>query len=465
MKKWNVFLRNLFIVFLTFVITVSAAAYVIVGYLAEQEQTQKEKAYYLSQTIGSSLSQTLDACSFTLETWELLIVRENGDIQDFQDTTRQLFNNSGSIDRIELAPGGIITDAYPSKKDGDVGVNILKDARLKRLANYAKDNDATVISSPMQIDSSTFGIVMADPIYRDNVSGSRKFWGFSIMVIKLPGIFNQSSLSRLREEGYQYQIYTKTLDDKKIVIAQSTGQILTDSVDFTFAVPGDFAWTLSIRPENGWVNTTQRQRLAFGAMGMGALLGAIVWLLLLLRIKEKEFREMSFHDPLTGLFNQRSFVLKVEELLKKEKVFGVIYLDLNGFKQINDAYGHQAGDALLQIVAGRLEKGIHPADTAYRMGGDEFVVLVPGIHETDYYEEMLSELFAAIADTIEIKEQEIHIHASAGFARYPDDGADIDEIIRKSDNAMYADKRRQKEQHDGGYNEEERPQDMDDKTE
>jgi len=146
-------------------------------------------------------------------------------------------------------------------------------------------------------------------------------------------------------------------------------------------------------------------------------------------------------DPLTGLLNRRGFYQAVESSLARVKrdahTLAVIYLDLDGFKRINDSLGHEAGDELLRQVASQLKSGVRSYDSMARMGGDEFTVLLDGLERCSDAAHVADKLMNRISVRHKIGDREYGITASAGIACYPECGADVESLLRSADMAMY----------------------------
>jgi len=115
-------------------------------------------------------------------------------------------------------------------------------------------------------------------------------------------------------------------------------------------------------------------------------------------------------------------------------------LDLDGFKEVNDAFGHDYGDAMLRRVAMRMSMALREYDLIARTGGDEFVILLPEIDDLDVARRVAEKLIAAASEDIEIGERLSHMSASVGIAVFPGDGQDFDALLRRADSAMYASK-------------------------
>ncbi len=166
--------------------------------------------------------------------------------------------------------------------------------------------------------------------------------------------------------------------------------------------------------------------------------------------KERERRMESYalSDALTGLYNRRGFEQHARPLLTREMESGgagaVIFLDINGFKAINDQHGHRLGDALLQSFADRLRANLRPQDVTGRWGGDEFVVLAPGLDESASAQ-LARRLVLALAERYHIRGVAVACPASVGLARYPGHGRHLNELLRAADQAMYRAKQRSRE--------------------
>ena len=119
----------------------------------------------------------------------------------------------------------------------------------------------------------------------------------------------------------------------------------------------------------------------------------------------------------------------------------VVYLDLDGFKQINDTLGHGAGDSVLKMVAGRLQATVRAADTVARLGGDEFIIVLQHVSSRDDAGRVAAKVIEAVAQPYSVEDQPVHITISAGIAIYPLHGEDADTLMKNADAALYQAKR------------------------
>ena len=155
--------------------------------------------------------------------------------------------------------------------------------------------------------------------------------------------------------------------------------------------------------------------------------------------------QQSFHDGLTGLPNRLLLLDRLSQATAhRERLHaqvGVLFLDLDHFKEINDTLGHAAGDRVLQDVAERLIGCVRDGDTVARMGGDEFVVLLVGLHQLEDAALVADKVIAAVSAPCQIEGSELHVTPSIGIAIFPEDGDNPDTLLRNADIAMYHAKR------------------------
>lgn len=165
--------------------------------------------------------------------------------------------------------------------------------------------------------------------------------------------------------------------------------------------------------------------------------------------QEEAARHVAFHDPLTGLPNRLLFDDRLEHGLEQAKrhsrTLAVMFVDLDQFKTINDSYGHDAGDAVLKMIAGRLKENARGDDTVSRHGGDEFLYLLMEIADTADITMLVDKIMKAVQVPCDVRADgrivSLTIKASVGVALFPKDGTTAEMLIQKADKAMYRAKR------------------------
>jgi diguanylate cyclase len=162
---------------------------------------------------------------------------------------------------------------------------------------------------------------------------------------------------------------------------------------------------------------------------------------------ERRARHLALHDGLTSLPNRSCFREQLDQALSQgepqRRAIAVMYLDLDGFKPVNDAHGHDAGDELLRIVAARLMRAVRAEDTVSRLGGDEFACLLDGMSSREHLSQLARKLFLAVSAPVTIGKLRLNVRPSIGIALCPDDGATAESLLKNADAAMYRAKRQQ----------------------
>ncbi|AXI00249.1 GGDEF domain-containing protein [Sporosarcina sp. PTS2304] len=164
---------------------------------------------------------------------------------------------------------------------------------------------------------------------------------------------------------------------------------------------------------------------------------------------ESELLFKATHDSLTGIPNRSLFYdrlrQKVSHLTQKDQhTFGVLSLDMDGFKLINDQFGHRTGDAALVETARRVKEILPEGDTFSRVGGDEFAILALSISDSADVKRMKERIYEEIDQPFYFEDHHVHLAVSIGYALYPRDGKKIEELIEYSDRSMYEEKRKRK---------------------
>ena len=152
-------------------------------------------------------------------------------------------------------------------------------------------------------------------------------------------------------------------------------------------------------------------------------------------------RFLSLHDPLTGLPNRallREAIGKaISSASRSRQLVAIMFIDLDGFKPVNDSYGHHVGDQLLCAVAERLQKAVRQSDTVARVGGDEFVALAAGLDHPEGAAGLAAKLVDSLTSPFVVRANRLGVGASVGIAMFPTDGQDGDTLVDNADRAMY----------------------------
>jgi len=232
-------------------------------------------------------------------------------------------------------------------------------------------------------------------------------------------------------------------------ISLGSGMVQSESARLLIRSIGDIA---VLHAPSWW--TPQHTLMSFVAV-CALILIAFTWIFILRRVvaqrtralrdSEERLRHLSQHDALTGLPNRVLLNDRLETELKRADRFSswvaLLLVDLDGFKAVNDEFGHHAGDELLRKLAGRLSECVRMTDTVARIGGDEFVILLPDLRSPAEAEYIAGKVISAAAAPFIIDGVFTAVTVSVGVVTYPEGGADPETLLRSADEAMYAAKK------------------------
>ena len=160
-----------------------------------------------------------------------------------------------------------------------------------------------------------------------------------------------------------------------------------------------------------------------------------------MKVHQQQLEHMAHYDALTGLPNRVLLADRLQQAMlqchRRSRSLAVVYLDLDGFKLVNDCHGHDVGDALLITIAQRMKAALRDGDTLARIGGDEFVAVLVDLESTKDWEPVLGRLLHASAEPITVEEVVLQVSSSIGVTIFPRDRVDADQLMRHADQAMY----------------------------
>jgi diguanylate cyclase (GGDEF)-like protein/PAS domain S-box-containing protein len=244
------------------------------------------------------------------------------------------------------------------------------------------------------------------------------------------GRINMSEHQLVRKDG---SLFWARLSGRPFDLSQATGRSVWLVDDVT--ARREAAETVRRARDELEVRVLERTAELAGANAL--LQGEIVER----RQAEARVHHMAYHDSLTGLPNRALLADRLDRAMlavqRSERKLAVMFLDLDRFKTINDSLGHLTGDHLLKEVASRLCRAVRASDTVARLGGDEFVVLVPGIRAAEECTHVAEKIIEALASPFPFEGRMLHITPSIGICLYPDDGGDVETLMRHADAAMY----------------------------
>ena len=436
---------------ITFVITLIITTAVAAFYISRTTGSRKEKAAFIVKSIADTISAEIDTREFVTRVFEIQLTGSNGEIseQEFAQISDALFDDYLDVTEISLAPGGVVSFVYPAKSNTLLETNLFDDPLEGVYADYSKMSGVPIIIAPSFLKDGSLAIIIRKPIFLKDGS----FWGFASVTVDMEAFLADVNIDGLAESGYEYKLIGNNAitGENKVIREYSEKELLAPMESMISTVGGAY-WSLGISPIGMWTSTSEILIVLLIAFVISALAAMFMYAYMNMKANAKELEVLSYRDALTNLYNPRSYHEHMEELAKKKLPFGIIYMDLNDFKMVNDTYGHETGDALLNITAKRLQNSIREKDRAFRIGGDEFVVVIHGTHDKKFYEGVIARMRQNVARDVVVGEITLKVSISAGYARCPEDGTKLEDIVKKADDAMYYNKRLQKARRAQGQN-------------
>ncbi|MCR5556132.1 MAG: sensor domain-containing diguanylate cyclase [Butyrivibrio sp.] len=428
---------------ITFIVTLAITITLAVVYLTVTSNSRKEKASFIAQSVAERIEAEIDIREFITRVFEITISGKKAIITDeeFDKLASELFDDYLDVIDISLAPNGIVAEVYPKDSGLEKGMDFFMDELGGLYADYSKLSQVPVIISPTSLVDGTYGCIIRRPIILDNDT----FWGFASITLNLNAFLGDVDIAALSEEGYDYKLISNNiLTNENSIIDKSAENELIAPVQAMLSTVGGGIWYLDIAPKNGWLQLYEILAAFAIALIISVLAAMFMYAYMSMQANAKELEVLSYRDALTNLYNPRSYQEHMEELTKKKLPYGLVFMDLNDFKKVNDTYGHETGDALLNITAKRLKNSIREKDRAFRIGGDEFVVVLHGAHDKKFYEGVMDRMRQSVAREVTIGDIKLNVSISAGFARCPEDGTKLEDVVKKADEAMYNNKREMK---------------------
>lgn len=424
-------------------------------YMEQERHDQTEKNIVLAQISNARarLESELNA-SLSLSLGLSTFVLSNPDYteQEFAQAAASLIHIRPSIRSVALAPDNVISHVYPRPaNDRALGLRYL-DTPLQREAVLRLMRERKpVIAGPINLVQGGQGIVNRIPILTIKPGGDIHYWGLASVAVDPLPIFREAGILGDADSGTSIEYALRGRDGlgAKGDVFLGKSALFSDShaVLMEVVIPGG-KWQLAARPslnrKTGWSRflATPLHLLALILAGLAAFMVHATL------AAHRRMRTMALQDSLTGLANRHQFNLRGENLFALAKRSGrhltLLNMDLNDFKQINDTRGHAMGDKVLVHVAGQLRKCFRDSDILARVGGDEFLALLPDTSTGPSLDTLLQRLRAAVNLPLAGVNPPVQASICIGIATCTEQTDTLDDLMRLADEAMYHAKIREK---------------------
>ncbi|MBD0786229.1 sensor domain-containing diguanylate cyclase [Vibrio sp. Y2-5] len=373
----------------------------------------------------------------------LVTLRPDADIVDWPNVATNVVRKGKHVQVVALAPNDIIKYIYPLEgNQSALGLDYRTVPQQWASINTAREQQEIFISGPVTLVQGGKAIIARVPIFTDPPV-NRHYWGVCSIVINWNSLFSASGIETF---GYSYNFAIRGYDS-----SGEQGEVFFGEQS-TF--DNAFAKEVVYFPYGSWVIAASEKRDLLKQLpwyqsnivrlqGYPVLLILIILAFIIYRLYTIA-NERAMFDELTKLPNRRYFMFTLQhffELAERSKgknSFAILNIDLDKFKSINDKYGHDAGDKVLIACAERILSALRASDIVSRVGGDEFLILLPRINRPSDLEAISKSIEKVISDSPVIYDKTLlNIHASVGFTLYQSKFVDIDDMLKAADEAMY----------------------------
>ena len=451
-------------------VAVLSASYVLYRYelrahIEQDSNHAKIRIKDLSATLSLAMSSRLN---LTDSLKAFVESNKRFSINEFQIFAELLEERHRGVMSLQLAPDGVVRYVTNIERNSAaIGHDLFGDENRKKLALKAVREQEFIIVGPVNLIQGGSAIIARQPIYNSmEIRDESTFWGFATVLINIDLILREALVDSVLDE-YIIAIRGKNALGAQGDVFYGDPEVFESAIAKENVSLPNGSWQIAfkMRDDENHLGIIFTSWYWFVMVTITILTGIASYAILNrpyeLNIKidratrklrseirkrniaEQRIRYLAEHDELTGLpnrllFNELAFAA-IKQAKRKGTNISLYFLDVDGFKPVNDNYGHDAGDELLKQISQRIKLSIREADIVARIGGDEFIVL---LLESDGSQINIAEkIIDQISSSFKIQGQDIKVGISIGISRFPVNGDNLATLIKSADTAMYAAKR------------------------
>ena len=326
-----------------FVLIIGLIVLVKIGVCADSSQRDliRSRAELNAVTYADHMKADIVRGIDITNTFEQIVISKNGKISMFSKVAENMM--ADYIQSIQIAPDGVVAEIYPEAGNETGKIDLIHDKERGKISCYARDNDVITMQGPFSLKQGGMGIAVRNPVYLEQKNGERTFWGFTIVIIRVPDIF-ADSIKSLSDFGYEYKLSKNIAPwDETYKEVYGSGVEMIDPVTYTFEL-GDSQWMLEVMPKNGW-NRNEKIYILWGCGLLIVLLltGFVFVLMLLHRTQKSENTVLELNKKLQKALEQA----KTASVEKSNFLFNIshdIRTPMNAVLGMTSLIRHDAGN-------------------------------------------------------------------------------------------------------------------------
>ena len=431
------------------VFIIGAIVVIALGYNAKKSQDEltRSKVELNAMTYAQYMQLDIMQGVNITNTLERVIISDDGEIQKFSEIAEDLMTDY--VQSIQIAPNGVVTEIYPSAGNEAGKIDLIHDKDRGKISCYARDNNVITMQGPFNLNQGGSGIAIRNPVYLTDSNGGKEFWGFAIVIIRVPEIFSET-IDGLSKFGYDLRL-SKTASpwDQTYQEIYATGTGMTDAVSHEFDL-GDRRWKLEVAPQNGWNgNQSLHFILVFGFLMLLLISGLIAVILSCREAKVSEAQTARLNRELQEALEQANvasaaksrFISSMSHDIRTpmNAIMGYTAIALTKepkpdikdcLKKINNSANHLLTLINDVLEISRIESGkmtANPTRTNLSAMLDEVVDIAQGFIANRKLELKVNRAKVAIPDVLvdEIRVREVLINVLGNAIKYTKDGGTI----------------------------------------
>ena len=409
-----------------------------------KQQVNRVKLESIARSQRDNLHNELLRLVFKIETLSALVVDGQGRMVEFERVAAAL-RDDNTIQAFALAPGGTISTVFPVSPANNmlIGQNMLSGGLGCNEVLRARHASRLTLTGPVVLPNGDSALVGRLSLYLNDSQKHAQYWGTAAIFIRFPDVLDISDLYILDTMHIPYGIWRdgKNRDETNLL----AGSMASSNGPMAVEIPLNLLntkWTIRIASGEAWYQSLE----SWLYVGMSVLLSLFLSILVQRNYEltgiRKYLEAIAYSDPLTGALNRRGLFDELQKRVAPHNSdkFSLYYIDLDRFKPINDTYGHEAGDRVLQLFTEVVRSHAPLAHVLGRIGGDEFVLLLRGAPDPRRDQAAIEAILRDLAQGLPELNIPGPITFSMGKAVYPDNAQTADGLLCHADAAMYIEK-------------------------